>query len=141
MKIRFVSGLTIFTLLVISVNQCFAADERRVNIEEDIKLQVSKALSGKRKVQVNLRNGTTVKGEVTEVLQGDFYIEQKTMPRMICIKYEDVAAVHVQNQFLKTIKRVGKTAAKIGFNAVGVPVVIVLSISDWLLKTHILPSC
>jgi len=47
----------------------------------------------------------------------------------------------VQNQFLKTIKRVGKTAAKIGFNAVGVPVVILLSISDWLLKTHILPSC
>jgi hypothetical protein len=115
----------VFTLLITGVTPGLAQEKYSANADSEIKKQMTKALEKRLEVTVTFKGGTILKGQVKEITEDTFTLQQPETSFVGIVNYADVASVKVQNQFLKIMKKAGKYAGKTAWVAAGIPVAIV----------------
>ena len=108
MKTKLVYLFAVFSLLVISVNQCYGAMPQLTSAETKVKAQAAKAQSNRKTVKVKLKSGIVVKGQVLEVSTNDFKLEKSDTNLIQTIAYSDVSTIQEPSQLLNALKNIGK---------------------------------
>ena len=87
--------LAIILMTLIGCLQSAVAGSNQKSAEDEIKAQISNALSKDREVTVKLKNGNVIKGKIQIAEKDSFKIEKAKSTSVETINYSDVASVKV----------------------------------------------